>query len=164
MLRLLASTITVETIATVPSNRAASAAASITFEKLNNALASSGISVGAVSDKTVIPAEMLSTKDPAPHQFYDSASTLTILVVCSMTAFGLCCALGIYKTGRCCNIDNINTTENTRQLVYVRGNSLSTGQSSLQVAGFVEKMQTQANVQRSFDERTGPYNSHDRHV
>jgi hypothetical protein len=156
--RLLASTIAVETIATVPSDRAESSAAAATFEKLNNVFTSSGISVGSVSDKIIVAAET-SSNDPAPRQPYDATSTVTILVVCTAASSSLLFALCIFKTGKYMRISrrNNSTDNETHETSYTRGTSMMLRgqppiQASLQVGIFFENMQNTATV-RNFPSR-----------
>ncbi|KAJ1474415.1 hypothetical protein T484DRAFT_3264942 [Baffinella frigidus] len=62
--QLLAASIAVSTIATVPKDKAAGVATAATAENLNRALASSGISVGAISSPK-IPGPVADTSTPA---------------------------------------------------------------------------------------------------
>jgi hypothetical protein len=153
--RLLASTIAVETIATVPSDRATTAAASATFENLNRVFSSSGISVGSVSGKSVLRPDVTATvSEPLPRQPYDAASTITISVICAIAVTSLCVAGCLYKTGVCRCCSGTNRDIDTRRLgSYIRPAPVDANSATLQVASFVEDMQHSSHLRGSNDAR-----------
>jgi len=152
--RLLASTIEVETIATVPSDMAMATAAFATFEHLNRAFTSSSVSVGAVSSRRVVAQVgpvVHYTTDPTPRQPYDASSTITVSVLCAIIAAALFVVACVYRFGRCRKAGPADTRYTPQGIGRPR--SLSLDQSSLQVAGFVENMHNTAAMRRSLGER-----------